>query len=221
MDSHSDMPGTDLGRRISEQRHRAGLSVAEAADRAGMSAGYLQYLESAEAPNPTQACLIRLAAALNTVPSALSGAGLSYPPGRGGASQGVTLAEISAEECHRRLAAGGVGRFLFVEPGRGPVAMPVNFAMDGRDVVFRTARSGGIVSALHEQPVSFDVDHMDDALGTGWSVLLTGDAVPISDPAELDRVVTLHIEPWAGGDRPLYVRFRAREVTGRVIQLAG
>jgi Pyridoxamine 5'-phosphate oxidase len=74
---------------------------------------------------------------------------------------------------------------------------------------------------LHEQPVSFDVDHMDDALGMGWSVLLTGDAVLISDPAELERVVALHIEPWAGGDRPLYVRFRAREVTGRIIQPSG
>jgi ribosome-binding protein aMBF1 (putative translation factor) len=41
----------DLGRRITEQRGRAGLSREEAAGRAGMAPGYLKYLETSPAPN--------------------------------------------------------------------------------------------------------------------------------------------------------------------------
>jgi transcriptional regulator with XRE-family HTH domain len=44
--------GTDLGRRILEHRHHAGLSREEAAGRAGMAASYLAYLETSPAPSP-------------------------------------------------------------------------------------------------------------------------------------------------------------------------
>jgi hypothetical protein len=43
----ADAAGTDLDRRIAEQRQRAGLTVAEAAARAGMAPDYLGYLETA------------------------------------------------------------------------------------------------------------------------------------------------------------------------------
>lgn len=38
--------GTDLGRRIQEHRGKAGLTRAETAERAGMAASYLAYLET-------------------------------------------------------------------------------------------------------------------------------------------------------------------------------
>jgi hypothetical protein len=72
--------GSDLGRRITEQRGRAGLSRAEAAGRAGMAASYLEYLETSAAPNPGPGALARLAGALGTTVAALGGAGLSLPP---------------------------------------------------------------------------------------------------------------------------------------------
>ena len=63
------------------------------------------------------------------------------------------------------------------------------------------------------------MDHLDDALGEGWSVLLTGTASVITDPAGLDRARALGIEPWAGGDRPVYVRMTVTQVTGRRIRV--
>ena len=131
--------GTDLGRRIAEQRVRAGLSILETAERAGMSADYLAYLESNPTPNPGQATLTRLAAALRATPGSLSGAGLNLPPGQRGAAKNPVLHALTEQECRAHIASGGVGRFLFVEPGRGPVAIPVNYQMDGDDVVFRTS----------------------------------------------------------------------------------
>jgi len=214
--------GTDVGRRIREQRERAGLSRAEAADRAGLTPQYLIYLETSPDCSPTQATVIRLAAALGTSVGALSGAGLNVPPGQRGAAANPVLASLSAADCRALIASGGVGRVLFVEADRGPVAVPVNYRMDGADVVFRTGGDTRLADSLGRQAnVSFDVDHLDEALGEGWSVLLTGTARVITEPGELERVGSLGIEPWAGGDRPTYIRLRAHLITGRVIRVTG
>ena len=218
--------GTDLGRRIAEQRRRAGLTRDQVAELAGMSPEYLAYLESSAIPNPSQAALARLAAALDTDPAALSGAGLNLPPGQRGAAKNPVLERLTTQECKAHVAAGGIGRFLFDDPGRGPVAIPVNYKMDGDDVIFRTSGTSGVgaemrVNAALGQRVAFDVDHLDDALAEGWSVLLSGTARIITDPAELDRVKALDIEPWAAGDRDLYVRLVPAEITGRHIRVGG
>jgi nitroimidazol reductase NimA-like FMN-containing flavoprotein (pyridoxamine 5'-phosphate oxidase superfamily) len=221
MANDASIPGADVGTRIAEHRHRAGLSLEEAADRAGMSPEYLGYLESSPDPNPGKGALMRLAAALNTSPEALSGAGMQLPPGQREAAGNAVLTDMTAAECREHLAAGGVGRFLFVEAGRGPVAVPVNFKMDGDDVIFRTSPDDSMVAAAHQRHVSFDVDHIDDARSEGWSVLLTGTARIISDNAELDHLKALHVEPWAGGDRPAYIRLTPAKVTGRRIRTPG
>src|SRR5258707_12007031 len=179
MGTDADTGGTDLGRRIAEQRQRAGLPRDKAAELAGMSPEYLAYLESSQMPNPSQASLTRLAAALNTNPSTLSGAGLNMPPGQRGAAKNPVLETLTIDECKAHVAAGGIGRFLFDDPGRGPVAIPVNYKMDGGDVIFRTSGASGVgaemrINAALGQQAAFDVDQLDDALAEGWSVLLRG-----------------------------------------------
>jgi transcriptional regulator with XRE-family HTH domain len=213
--------GTDIGRRIREQRERVGLSRAETAERAGLAPEYLSYVETSADCSPTQATLIRLAAALDTSVSALSGAGLNVPPGQRGTATNPVLAKLSPDECLALIGPGGVGRMLFVEPDRGPVAIPVNYRMDGDDVVFRTAVGTRMAENLRQANVSFDVDHLDDALAEGWSVLLTGTASVITEPDELDFAQSLGIEPWAGDDRQTYVRLQVRQITGRAIRVTG
>jgi hypothetical protein len=222
MAKDTDAAGTDLGRRLVECRQRAGLTVAEAADRAGMAPDYLDYLESSESPSPTKAALTRLAAVFAVPPGSLSGAGLNLAPGnQRPAARHPSLETLTTEQCQEHLAGGGVGRFLFVEPGRGPVAIPVNYRTDGGDIVFRTGRHTSIGEAVSQQQVSFDVDHIDDALSEGWSVLLSGSARIITDPAGLAHAASLDIEPWAGSDQDVYVRMSARQITGRRIRLDG
>jgi nitroimidazol reductase NimA-like FMN-containing flavoprotein (pyridoxamine 5'-phosphate oxidase superfamily) len=212
---------TDLGRRIADQRLRAGLTVAEAAQRAGMAPDYLAFLESSDAPNPGQATLTRLAAALDVSPSAISGAGMNLPPGQREAARNPVLHTLSEAECRARIALGGVGRFLFVEAGRGPVAIPVNFRMHDGDIVFRTSADGSIASSVGESPVSFDVDHLDETLSEGWSVLLSGTARVVSDEREQEQVAALGIASWAGGERDTYVRLTPHQITGRSIRVSG
>lgn len=209
--------GTDLGRRIREHRDRAGLSQQETAARAGMAPSYLSYLETSPDASPSPAALARLAAALGTSTRAMAGAGLDLPPGQQPPVQHPVLEPLTPADCLAYLGSGGVGRFLFEEE-RGPVALPVNFAMLGEDVVFRTSPGTSESAGVLQQRVSFEVDHLDEALGEGWSVLLSGHAHVVTDPAELAQVQALRIEPWPGGQRDLYLRLVPTVITGRRIR---
>jgi len=216
MGSDSQNGRGDLGRRIAEQRTRAGLSRAEAAEQAGMAPDYLEYLETSPAPNPGRGAVTRLAAVLGTTAAALGGAGMLLPPGERGAARRPVLEVLSTAECRTYLAPGGVGRFLFTA-ARGPVAMPVNYRMLGDDIIFRTTVPTS-AAAAGPRRVSFEVDHLDGALSEGWSVLVSGEASPVTAQAELDKVTALAIDPWAGGDRDVYIRIVASEITGRRIR---
>jgi transcriptional regulator with XRE-family HTH domain len=217
MRNSSDYAAGDLGRRIADQRERAGLSREQAAARAGMAAGYLEYLETSPTPDPSRVALTRLADALGTTVAVLDGAGLSQPPGQGAAAARPVLAELEAGECRSYLAAGGIGRFLFMAPW-GPAAIPVNFRMLGDDIVFRTGANSSLVDGARQPRVSFEVDHIDPVLGAGWSVLVSGEARLVTIPAELRAAAGLGIAPWAGGERDTYIRLSPRGITGRRIR---
>ena len=152
MTTNTAAGGTDLGRRICEQRDRVGLSLAETAERAGLAVEYLAYLESSQDANPTQATRVRLAAALGTSAGVLSGARPTLPPGQRGATANPTLTRLSAEECIALIAPGGVGRMLFVEP-IGDQADPLSRAVAAEAVCLgwsrhRSSLPGGTICAL-------------------------------------------------------------------------
>jgi transcriptional regulator with XRE-family HTH domain len=202
-----------------ERRRRAGLSREQAAEKAGMADSYLEYLETSPSPNPSNGALIWLAAALGTTPGALRGAGLAGPPGQHQAARHPVLEDLTVEECREYLRPGGVGRFLFMAE-RGPVAIPVNYRMLGNDIVFRTGRATGEAAGAQLEKVSFDVDHLDDDLAEGWSVLVSGQAMVITDLAGLAQAAALDIRPWAGGERDTYIRLTPSQTTGRRIRAA-
>ncbi len=211
------MAAGDLGRRVVERREQLGLSTEDVAGRTGMSPAYLRMVESSPSPQLSRAALWRLAAALDTSVDAISGSGWDAPPGRAGPAGRPSLERLSADECEKLIAPGGVGRFVYLNRD-GPVAVPVNFRVLDGDIVFRTDSNATVLAASSEEQVSFEVDHLDDALTEGWSVLLTGDARVIVDPQEIGEARSLGIAPWAGGERRTYVRLAPRQVTGRRIR---
>ena len=206
----------DLARRVAERRREIGLTREDVALRAGMHSGYLDYLE--HSPNAALApeALLRLAAALETTADFLTGGHVDRPPGPGRAGPHPHLDVLSREECELHLAGGGVGRFVFLAP-RGPVALPVNFRYLDGDVLFRT-RPKGALAAAAGTTVSLEVDQIHEPMSEGWSVLVTGHARLIVDPAELERAADLHIEPWPGGDREALMRIETEAISGRRIR---
>ncbi len=181
-----------------------------------MSLRYLEYLERYPA-RPDAACLRRLAAALQTTPAALLGAGAQVPPGYGRLGGPPVVTRLLPAECHRLIAAGGIGRIGFCTTS-GPAVLPVNFAVVAGTIVIRTAE-GTAVDGHAEEQVAFEVDHIDEALSRGWSVLVRGRAHRVAHPAELQIVRRdAAIWPWPGGDRDVYVRIIPDTITGRRIE---
>lgn len=209
----------DLGRRVAERRHALGLSEEEVAERASMHPAYLEMVEHSAAPQLTRSAFLRLAAALETTVEALSGAAMLAPPGGGERAPRHVLETLCYDECQQLISQGGIGRVVYLA-GRGPVALPVNFKMLGGDVVFRTEPSSSLRVATEKAVISFEVDRIDDALGEGWSVLLTGEGRAITEPKEQAIVESLDISPWAEGNRDVYVRIAPNQVTGRRIRAA-
>jgi hypothetical protein len=83
------------------------------------------------------------------------------------------LEVLPFDSCLSLLAAVSVGRVGFVTDGE-VVVLPVNFVMDGQDVVFRTASGSKLSCAEVRTPVAFEADNYDDLTQSGWSVLVSG-----------------------------------------------
>jgi uncharacterized protein len=128
--------------------------------------------------------------------------------------------ELSKSECFGLLAEGRVGRVAFVDD-LGPVVMPVNFVLDRHMVVFRTDGGAKLDAAVRCSRVAFEIDGTDEAARTGWSVVIRGEAVEVTDPAELARLRRLQLQPWAPGAKTHYVRILPAVLTGRRISAPG
>jgi nitroimidazol reductase NimA-like FMN-containing flavoprotein (pyridoxamine 5'-phosphate oxidase superfamily) len=139
------------------------------------------------------------------------------PPRPAALAGGLVVRRLPAAECWRLIAAGGVGRFAFTTPN-GPIVLPVNYAVFGGAIVVR-AGHGTLIEAHAYDKVAFEVDHIDDALCQGWSVLVTGQAHIVLQPAELHRLTTeTGLRPWPQGEHDLWVRIPPTKITGRRIE---
>ncbi|MFE5375410.1 pyridoxamine 5'-phosphate oxidase family protein [Streptomyces mirabilis] len=205
----------DIGRRVAAERRRQGLTRAETARRAKMAPQYLAYLEERSA-DPSLASLIRLAAALGTSVAALRGSGIDLPPGQGQALLDPQLRDLGPDECRARLSTHGLGRVAVSTPG-GPAVVPVNYEVVDDAIVFRTAPNSAPAAAVGTD-VAFEVDHVDEAMSQGWSVLAVGPAWAVTEPEAVRRLADhAHSKPWAGGERELWVSIRPTQLTGRRI----
>ncbi|MGW3208169.1 pyridoxamine 5'-phosphate oxidase family protein [Streptomyces sp. NPDC001135] len=208
-------PG-DIGRRVAAERRRRALSREETAGRARMSPDYLAYLEDSPA-DPTLATLIRLADALGTTVAALRGGNIDLPPGQGHALLHPQLRDLGPEECRTLLSTHGVGRIAVSASDGRPAVVPVNYEVVDDAIVFRTAPDS-VAAAAVEREVAFEVDHVDEALSQGWSVLAVGRASVVTDPEAVRRITQqAHTTPWAGGEREMWVSIRPTSLTGRRI----
>jgi nitroimidazol reductase NimA-like FMN-containing flavoprotein (pyridoxamine 5'-phosphate oxidase superfamily) len=124
---------------------------------------------------------------------------------------------LSPAECIDLLEPGGIGRVGFTAAD-GVMMLPVNFAVSGKAIIFRTAPD--TLLALHaDAHLSFEVDHFDEALRAGWSVLVQGHAHQVTDELEVKHLEDVpSLEPWAPGARDVYVRIAPTHISGRSIQ---
>lgn len=127
--------------------------------------------------------------------------------------------ELSRSECVELLRAETVGRVVLTHRAL-PVALPVNYALDGDSVVFRTSSGTALTAAAGGSVVAFEVDHVDLPNRSGWSVLITGVAREVHG-SELLRADQLRLASWAARDgEARYVRIPLALVSGRRLEPA-
>ena len=133
------------------------------------------------------------------------------------------LEELTEAESLRLIEHAEIGRIGFT--GRfGPTILPVNFKVLDGSVVFRTEADGPLGEDLRtgiahaEYKVAFEIDEIDKTERTGWSVLIQGAVHYVEDEEERAVVVKTGVEPWAGGERDLYVRIKPTFISGRRIR---
>ena len=127
-----------------------------------------------------------------------------------GTSEATTFVELDRSECYELVASATIGRLAVSHDGAAPVVVPVNYVLDGHDIVFLTG-PGPSLRSLHVAPVSFQVDQVDPMHRTGWSVLLRGIARLATD----EETRHLVIERWTQSDEHHWIRIVTAEITGR------
>lgn len=128
-----------------------------------------------------------------------------------------TLEELTLDECRELLATRQVGRLALTTPA-GLRIYPVNYALQGDDIVFRTLPYGEVANNAVDAQVAFSVDRLDDDLRTGWHVLAVGTCRRVETPGEVHAIRDeADPEPWAAGLRTLYFRIAWDDLTGRRI----
>ncbi|MGZ4596527.1 MAG: pyridoxamine 5'-phosphate oxidase family protein [Actinomycetes bacterium] len=126
-----------------------------------------------------------------------------------------TLEALSSRDCAALLQRGQVGRVVFTV-GALPAVVPVTYAVRGETILMRTAADTRLAEAANGQVLAFEIDELDPLTRTGWSIVVTGVAALVTDPAERARVNGV-VAPWAPGHNDVFIQLPATVVTGRRI----
>ena len=135
------------------------------------------------------------------------------------------IEELDEAESLRLVAPGGIGRIAYGSRF-GPAVLPVNYKWLDGAIVFRTARHSAMDEDLQtgiaggDFIVAFEIDEFDIPGRQGWSVLIQGPAHHLEAEAERRSAQQTGVEPWAAGERELFLRVLPHRVTGRRIKAA-
>jgi hypothetical protein len=91
----------------------------------------------------------------------------------------------------------------------------MNYTLVSEAVIFRTGLDTQAAHKLFDHPIAFEVDHVDEFLQTGWSVLVVGNAQPMDEASLLLLDVGQSPQPWPEGRRALVVQLPLTMMTGR------
>ena len=120
-------------------------------------------------------------------------------------------------ECLQLLEGRGMGRIGAVVRGH-PVIFPVNYVVFNDAILFCAKRGGDLDRATLNVTTAFEIDGTDNIYHEGWSVLVIGRCIHLTEPVELDQLQAVILSPWAGEGRDLFARISLDEVSGRRIR---
>lgn len=128
----------------------------------------------------------------------------------------IRLEVLSTDECRRLLEMTTIGRIVLSLDAL-PCAFPVYYRLHDNGIVFRTGPGTKLTRALDDRIVGFEIDSVDLARGSGWSVLVIGSASLVHDRDEIAMLNELGVRSLAGDRLPHFVRISIEKISGRRI----
>jgi hypothetical protein len=127
--------------------------------------------------------------------------------------------DLTEEECWRLLGGVSLGRIVFTMRAM-PAIRPVNHVIDGQAIIVRTHLGSAITAhaAGGGAVVCYEADDLDPVRHTGWSVIATGMASLVTDPAEATRYRRM-LAPWIDGEMDYVLQIKPQILSG--LHLAG
>ena len=133
--------------------------------------------------------------------------------------QADVLEVLDEHRCLEYLHSSTLGRVAF-RSGDEVDIFPVSYACDGSIVIYRSA-AGTRLARTPREHVSFEADGWDAESRMGWSVVLKGVALDVTEGADpYSRALReRNVVPLAPGRRTRWIAIYAKEITGRRFRL--
>jgi nitroimidazol reductase NimA-like FMN-containing flavoprotein (pyridoxamine 5'-phosphate oxidase superfamily) len=119
---------------------------------------------------------------------------------------------LSDDECWQQLSGTELGRIVTRLGDRTDI-FPVNYVVDGKSLLMRTAQGSKLFELTVNDEVLFEVDGHDDT--HAWSVVVRGRAHALDTSTDVERADTLGLRPWIPTLKHVYVRIVPDAVSGR------
>jgi nitroimidazol reductase NimA-like FMN-containing flavoprotein (pyridoxamine 5'-phosphate oxidase superfamily) len=135
-----------------------------------------------------------------------------------GATRPRPTVELTAAESWRLLAGAQLGRIVFTQHAM-PAIRPVNHLVDDETIIIRSHLGAAIVDRAGDGAVvCYEADDIDPVRHTGWSVIATGMARLVRDPAAVSRYKQ-SLQPWTDSQMDYVISITPQFITG--LRLAG
>lgn len=123
---------------------------------------------------------------------------------------------MSDEECWEFLRTQEFGRLAFHLAEQVHIT-PINYAVDGETLLFRTAEGSKLLAVVMNPDIAFEID--DYSEDTAWSVIIRGTARQL-DELEEHRAENVPLRPWVPTIKYNVVEITPTEISGRRFDLS-
>jgi uncharacterized protein len=122
---------------------------------------------------------------------------------------------LTEDECWAELRSDEFGRLAY-RLGDEINLVPVNYAVDGDTLLFRTAEGNKLLGVVMHPDVVFEIDHFEEERAT--SVVVRGEARKLEEDEE-HRAENVPLRPWVDTLKYNVVEIRPTQLTGRRFEL--
>jgi nitroimidazol reductase NimA-like FMN-containing flavoprotein (pyridoxamine 5'-phosphate oxidase superfamily) len=126
------------------------------------------------------------------------------------------ITELTTDQCWELLRGEEFGRLAFRLVDEVHIT-PINYAVEGGSLLFRTSEGNKLLGVVMESKVAFEIDRYGET--SAWSVVVRGTARVLEEDEE-HRVENVQLRPWVPTLKYNTVEIVPTAVTGREFELA-